>query len=316
MSGNLSDPTNGIAALKHLKQQSSIIGHLDKLSLLRDKTCFVEFGAGRGKLSQCIQRALPHGISKVDFVLVDRANCRRKVEGGYKTAALVGVNFHRILIDIEHLELTKMECFSELGHLVAVSKHLCGAATDFTLRCLVNYRVKCSQCSGLEGGGLPVFCALVVALCCHHRCSWDSLAGREFLASAGFTSHDCHMICHMTSWAVCGTRPRRDEDTTISDSPPRCKQPKLSRSDSDSQSTDSHSPIPIPEECDHEATHSSQGYVPHPKERIGLMCKRLIDFARLSYLRKNGLDARLVYFVDKATSLENALLICIPATNT
>ena len=58
--------------------QASILGHLEKMGLLTSGTCFVEFGAGRGKLSHWIQLATcgDHGNQ---YVLVDRANCRRKV---------------------------------------------------------------------------------------------------------------------------------------------------------------------------------------------------------------------------------------------
>lgn len=59
-------------------------------------------------------------------------------------------------------------------------------------------------------------------------------------------------------------------------------------------------------------SHTSSGYFPHPKEGIGLKCKRLVDLARLSYLQEHGFDARLVYFVGKTTSLENVLLIATP----
>ena len=61
MAGELSDPINGASALKHLVQQASILGHLDGCGLLgctSKATCYVEFGAGRGKLTACIHRAL------------------------------------------------------------------------------------------------------------------------------------------------------------------------------------------------------------------------------------------------------------------
>ena len=53
-------------------------------------------------------------------------------------------------------------------------------------------------------------------------------------------------------------------------------------------------------------------YIPHPKELIGLKCKRLLDIARLKYLRANGYSAKLVYYVDRSVSLENVLLLAIP----
>jgi tRNA:m4X modification enzyme len=49
MNSDLSDPANGATALKHIRQQASILGHLERLQLIRPNTCFIEFGAGRGE---------------------------------------------------------------------------------------------------------------------------------------------------------------------------------------------------------------------------------------------------------------------------
>ena len=54
------------------------------------------------------------------------------------------------------------------------------------------------------------------------------------------------------------------------------------------------------------------GYVPHGNEGVGLKCKRLIDLARVHYLQKNGMKPRLLYYVERTTSLENVLLIALP----
>ena len=62
--------------------QSSILGHLLNLRLLRSETAFVEFGAGRGKLSHWIQAAIGEDPS-IKYILVDRSNCRRKVNMHY-----------------------------------------------------------------------------------------------------------------------------------------------------------------------------------------------------------------------------------------
>lgn len=87
----------------------------------------------------------------------------------------------------------------------------------------------------------------------------------------------------MTSWGVCGVRP--------------------------------------PKECDYKPTDHikgpveggrPKGYIPHPKEHIGLMCKRFLDFTRMSYLESHGYNTKLVYYVDRKVSLENVLLITIP----
>lgn len=49
----------------------------------------------------------------------------------------------RITIDIKDLELYRVQALSDgqgqRKKVVAFSKHLCGSATDITLKCLMNY---------------------------------------------------------------------------------------------------------------------------------------------------------------------------------
>ena len=46
--------------------------------LMEGESAFIEFGAGRGKLSHWIQKAMGENPT-INYVLVDRSNCRRKV---------------------------------------------------------------------------------------------------------------------------------------------------------------------------------------------------------------------------------------------
>lgn len=104
-------------------------------------------------------------------------------------------------MDIVDLDLSLVEAVKGCG-LVGVGKHLCGAATDLALRCLVSTLHK----EGAGFGGVKV-CGLAIALCCHHRCKWEELAGQEYMTQLGVTAEDFHLMSHMTSWAVCGQRP-------------------------------------------------------------------------------------------------------------
>ena len=45
------------------------------------------------------------------------------------------------------------------------------------------------------------------------------------------------------------------------------------------------------------------------RQRIGMLCKRLIDYGRLQWLRQQGFEAEAVCFVDSAVSGENMLLL-------
>lgn len=46
----LNKPEYGERTKKHLIQTSSILGNLQKHQLIQNDSCFVEFGAGKGKL--------------------------------------------------------------------------------------------------------------------------------------------------------------------------------------------------------------------------------------------------------------------------
>ncbi|XP_054092905.1 tRNA:m(4)X modification enzyme TRM13 homolog isoform X3 [Callithrix jacchus] len=124
----LNDPKNGDSATKHLKQQASILGNIEKLKLLGPRRCFVEFGAGKGKLSHWVDIALKDA-EKVHFILVEKVTTRFKVDGKHRKKNSV---FERLQIDIQHLCLNKIPVLRE-GKLpvVGIGKHLCGVATGF-----------------------------------------------------------------------------------------------------------------------------------------------------------------------------------------
>ena len=67
------------------------------------------------------------------------------------------------------------------------------------MACRENKRIKLSpNNSRVEG--------VVLALCCHHCCSWPQYVGRPFLQNLGFTPEDFHLLCCLSSWATCGIR--------------------------------------------------------------------------------------------------------------
>ncbi|RKP35022.1 methyltransferase TRM13-domain-containing protein, partial [Dimargaris cristalligena] len=94
-------------AVKHVVQQASLLGQLEKLGLLRPTYQFVEFGAGKGELSTFVQTAfnLPtesaSPVPEVAYTLVDRRNFRNKFDRE------VGHTVRRIQIDIKDLDLAR-----------------------------------------------------------------------------------------------------------------------------------------------------------------------------------------------------------------
>nr|XP_013224448.1 tRNA:m(4)X modification enzyme TRM13 homolog [Columba livia] len=315
----LNDPKNGESAFKHLKQQASILGNMEKLHLLGPGRCFVEFGAGRGKLSHWVDVALQNA-ENVQFLLVERATTRFKVDGKHKRRDSV---FERLQVDIQHLCLSKFLLLEKKKlPVVGIGKHLCGAATDLALTCLVESYTACCDRENEEPA--PKRCrtdktevasnnsadnesnkdnctpvaGIVIALCCHHKCDWTHYVGREFFKSVGLGPVEFNYFQRMSSWATCGMR----ETTTKA-------------------STSEETEDPTNDTEEHEQTLSNtenvsdtlQGILTvEERKEIGCLCKRLIDHGRIEYLQQRGYKAALQYYTESAVSLENVLLTAVP----
>ncbi|CAL1536840.1 unnamed protein product, partial [Lymnaea stagnalis] len=120
---------------KELLQQASLIGQLDTLGLLVNKSCFVELGAGKGKLSHWVQKASKNCPDNT-FILVERSSVRYKMDSFHKQGGDES-SFHRIKLDIEDLYLGRVPEVRNNESVVVVGKHLCGGATDMGIRCAV-----------------------------------------------------------------------------------------------------------------------------------------------------------------------------------
>ncbi|XP_033932927.1 tRNA:m(4)X modification enzyme TRM13 homolog isoform X1 [Pseudochaenichthys georgianus] len=314
----LDDPRNGDSAHKHLKQQSSLLGHMEALGLLGRGRSFVEFGAGRGKLSHWIHEALRRrdalktgeDLEDLQFLLVERSSTRFKVDGKHQEA---GVQFQRLQVDIQHLDLSKVAPLSDRKlPLVAVGKHLCGAATDLALRCLLDTPgpreesgppPKRLKTSGEEdsaepdlvpgpGPGPGPVLGVAVALCCHNRCEWRHYVGKEFFLQRGIGAEEFSAFCRMSSWATCGMRP------TNRDAP--SQDPA-----NQSREEEEHEPA---EERD-----AVSGFLSvEEREQVGRLCKQLIDAGRIHFLQERGFNSKLTRYVSSQVTLENVLLTAVP----
>lgn len=113
------------------------------------------------------------------------------------------------MIDIADLDLGGVDVISRVCGLVGVAKHLCGAATDLALRCLLDTVPK-SSTSDTKTQTTSKLLGVAMAMCCHHRCTWSALVGKGFLEECGFLPEEFPLLCQLTSWAVCGVRPPTD----------------------------------------------------------------------------------------------------------
>ena len=73
--------------------------------------------------------------SSCSLILVDKASPRHKLDTRLKfEAGDNNINVTRLRLDIGDLDLSGALPSSDQNNIVGVSKHLCGAATDLTLR--------------------------------------------------------------------------------------------------------------------------------------------------------------------------------------
>ncbi|NXU49192.1 TRM13 enzyme, partial [Turnix velox] len=315
----LNDPKNGESAFKHLKQQASILGNMEKLHLLVPGRCFVEFGAGRGKLSHWVDVAL-QDVENVQFLLVERATTRFKVDGKHKRRDSM---FERLQVDIQHLCLKKVPVLEKKKlPVVGIGKHLCGAATDLALRCLVeSYSTSCDgeneepatkRCrtdktevasdSFADNKSNKDYCrpvaGIVIALCCHHKCDWTHYVGREFFKAVGLGPLEFHYFQRMSSWATCGmseTSTRAFTSQESQDQTNDTEEHEQTSSKTESSSDTIQGTLTVGE-----------------RKEIGCLCKLLIDHGRIEYLQQRGYEAALQYYTESAVSLENVLLTAVP----
>ncbi|GEQ70464.1 hypothetical protein JCM33374_g4141 [Metschnikowia sp. JCM 33374] len=202
---------------KHVAQQSSLIAAMKEANLLSSETFYVEFGCGKAELSRMVNACVVHDFKQsinqdnthqnYGYGLIDRGVNRMKMDNKIVAdceGTPIQPQIKRSRIDIQHLDLDKFMEPMNYTSIVAISKHLCGAATDLTLKSLLN-STKSQEC--LDG--------VVVAMCCRHVCDYDQLlpASQDFLAeydiadSAMFSS-----LKKIVTWAVCGKREGQEDN--------------------------------------------------------------------------------------------------------
>ncbi|QPG75102.1 hypothetical protein FOA43_002443 [Brettanomyces nanus] len=199
-----------ISNKKHLLQQSSLIGQLVKYQLFSRENLYIEFGCGRGEFSRYLSRALDEkGDAEVGsrFLMVDRESPRMKMDNKIVLDSKCSTpEVHRLKVDIKDLKLSKaMENFSSRpnDYYVGISKHLCGVATDLTLRCLVN----CMQDTEMHFK----FKGFLVAMCCRHCCyyPWLLEGSKRWLKEIfGIDETNFKYLRKMCPWATNGTNHR------------------------------------------------------------------------------------------------------------
>ncbi|XP_076248541.1 tRNA:m(4)X modification enzyme TRM13 homolog isoform X2 [Calliopsis andreniformis] len=207
----LKDESCGKIVKKHLLQSSSLLSHLEQADLVQDNTCFIEFGAGKGKLTYWLGQMIKDKKNSC-IMLVDRLSHRHKSDNKLKTEQSPLV-IKRIRADIADLKLNDITEIQKFNHKVGIAKHLCGSATDLTVSCLVRAMQDEPKCN---------VTGLVIAFCCHHRCEYAKYVGKQYLEQSGFTPNEFTILCSIASWATCGSNLSRTTDSKNSEDRSTC----------------------------------------------------------------------------------------------
>jgi tRNA:m4X modification enzyme len=196
---------------KHAIQQSSLISQLDKNTLLASKLDYIEFGCGRAELSRYLLQSVVHqDMGTSGFILIDRSPTRLKLDSKMvkdcEANGLEPAKVFRAKVDIKDLYIDNIidTQFKESAGFVAISKHLCGAATDLTIQCILNNEQLLSKFQGM-----------IIAMCCRHCCNYSQLhpLTREYLQERDIDQQGFKHMMKFASWAVNGRRPNmKDED--------------------------------------------------------------------------------------------------------
>lgn len=280
LASELNNNEYGHETLRHLIQTSTILGYLNNFKLFDDHISYVEFGAGKGQLSYWLAQAITN-YPNSNVLLIDRASVRHKKDNKLNVSHTV----QRIRADIADFDISKHSLIQSSHKIVGLGKHLCGAATDFAIQCIIN-----GNNASVEHENQTKTVAILIALCCHHRCEWKHFIGKEFFRQNGISVKEFAIITKMVGWAICGTGMSRERRKQI-------EERKLAGNWTE----------PIISPNDIATTNRDR----HERKEIGQKCKRLIDFARIGYLEQNGFKCSLKQYVSSDITLENICLVAI-----
>ncbi|XP_037500095.1 tRNA:m(4)X modification enzyme TRM13 homolog isoform X3 [Rhipicephalus sanguineus] len=232
-----------------------------------------------GRLSYWLAKIL----AKEDchFLLVDKAASRHKFENKVKNDLPELPEIQRLQIDIRHLCLGNVSLLkARQKKLIGLCKHLCGEATDFALRCIMETTKQPEDAGSNDSFGVH---GVLMATCCHHRCRWDSFVGRPLLEEWGLARQDFELLTAMAGWATCAARAPQ------AGAHQECPEEALSNAGAVNR-------------------YLCMGLSIERRAEVGRRCKLLLDTARARYL-STRLTSRLVYFITPDVTPENVAIL-------
>lgn len=272
---------------------------------------YVELGAGKGMLGLTVKSAAEQCCpGKSSLVMVERTGVHRKADKTLRENS--DLAFTRIRMDIRDCFLAGLpgiartvDDSSQRPSVVLVAKHLCGLATDITLRSLESLQLSTTSSPSSESMATEEsFYGVSIATCCHHACDWKDYINPNWLLSCGFTSHEFKVMTHWSGWAhTVGTGVRMakvkpTESSTIAETE---EDPTAEGQDGNEHS------VPMADLSG--PSHRPRGLSYEEMSRIGKMVKRILDHGRVLYLRDMGFVVCQRRYCDKELSPECYLIL-------
>jgi tRNA:m4X modification enzyme len=277
---------------------------------------YVELGAGKGMLGLTVKSAAEQCCpGRSSLVMVERTGVHRKADKTLRENS--DLAFTRIRMDIRDCYLaglpgiapTLADPSQEVAtptrpSVVLVAKHLCGLATDITLRSLESLQLSAAS-SSESSPTEESFYGVCIATCCHHACDWRDYINPDWLLSCGFTSHEFKVMTHWSGWAHTvgnGVRLAKEGDK-------RPTEPSPAAEGEESVEQDDKNEHSIPATDLGHPSHRPRGLSYEDMSRVGKMVKRILDHGRVLYLRAMGFAVCQRRYCDKELSPECYLIL-------
>lgn len=213
---------------------------------------------------------------------------------------------------------------------VIIAKHLCGLATDISLRSLQTFSKKdpsADICGNKDKNMTKNAHGVAIATCCHHACSWADYTGSDWLRERDISSQEFGLMKIWSSWAHTLTKKIRTAENLLDhgvtaaeradgikdETPIVAVDEKKQEEQGDLNDDDEEE-----EGGGHKVDETMASSVPRPhgislKEMslIGCMVKRIIDQGRVAYLQALGMNAHQRRYCDRTLSPECYMIIAV-----
>lgn len=165
---------------KHGSQGLALINVMKEFGLINDEYVYIEFGAGKGGLSEKVIEATK---DKANYVLLEREGVRFKKDKCSKNCK----RFRTDILDFDINYLSTVYKDKNPVSIVGIAKHICGCALDMSISTLLNFK------EGFKG--------ICFASCCHQICANNHFVGYDKLKrDYKFTDKELAALYRTTSW--------------------------------------------------------------------------------------------------------------------